>query len=256
VTLLRCIRAVAPCFFTLGCGGCGQIVTSVGAEVDGALPPPDAAAAVSVYMEAESGKLTGFTIGADPAASGGEYISPPASVQSLLVPGDARAEYSFVLGRPGTYLVWGRLQAPTVDSNAFWVTVDNGPSYRWQLSTGVIWFWGAVTSDADYGNPIRYTLGAGPHQLVFQNSVPGVELDRLYVTVPGDVPPGNDTPCDPPNSIQLADGGCEPSCGSHGNTTCGAACTGLPPLVSYDCGVCCHVPDGGLDAAVADAAAE
>jgi hypothetical protein len=101
-----------------------------------------------------------------------------------------------------------------------------------------------------YTTPVPYSLDAGTHTLVFRNSAPGVGLDRLYVALPADVMPlpANSTPCDPPNSIQVADGGCVPSCGSHGHTTCGSACNGLPALPSYDCGVCCLVPDGGLDA--------
>jgi hypothetical protein len=237
---------------------CGRFETSVGAEFagDSAAAGPDGQGPAAVYLEAESGKLSGFTIETDPTASGGEYILPPPGSQSPLVPGDATAEYAFELASPATYLLWGRIHAPGALNNAFWVTVDNGPSYRWQLSTGVVWFWGPVTSGTDYGNPIQYALDAGSHRLVIRNATPGVGLDRLYVTVPGDVPPGNDTPCNPPNSIQLADGGCEPSCGSHGSTTCGAPCAGLPALASYDCAVCCLAPAAAADAGPSDSSSD
>lgn len=252
---LLSIGVAGPCLLALACG---RFETSVGAEfARDSAAGPDVQGPVSVYMEAESGKLSGFTIEMDPAASGGEYILPPAGSQSLLVPGGASAEYTFALGSSGTYLLWGRIRAPGSENNAFWVTMDDGPSYRWLLSTGVIWFWGPVTSGTDYGNPIQYALGAGSHRLVVRNSVPDVGLDRLYVTVPGDVPPGNDTPCNPPHSIQLADGGCERSCGSYGkNTTCGAPCTGQPALLSYDCAVCCQVPDAGADGSASDSATD
>jgi hypothetical protein len=153
----------------------------------------------------------------------------------------------------GAYFVWGRIRAPGAENNAFWVTMDKGPSYLWHLSTGVIWYWGRVTDGTDYTHPISFQLDAGPHELVVRNAEPQVGLDRLYVTSRGDTPvPRNDTPCDPPNSIQLEDGGCEPSCGSHASTTCGAdACAGQPVLASYDCVVCCHDPDAA-DAGPAD----
>jgi hypothetical protein len=227
--------------------GCGRVDTSVGAELppDGAAASLDAAAVItSVYMEAESGRLVGFNIQSDPTASSGKYILPPGDV-SLTTPGDARAAYTFELGRSGTYLLWGRLRAPGAENNAFFVTMDDGPSVRWQLSTGVIWYWSAITDKDQYRSPVTFVLDAGTHSLLIQNSEPLVGLDKLYVTVPGDVPPGNDTPCSPPDSIQLLDGGCIPSCGSHGATTCGAACAGEPPLVSYDCQVCCFAPGGG-----------
>lgn len=221
---------------------CGRVDTGVGAEH------------VSLYLEAESGQLSGgFAIENDPQASGGQYILPPADDTSLTAPGAASAQYPFHLGESGTYVIWGRIHGPGVDRNSFWVTVDSGPSYLWQLSTGVIWFWGRVTNGTDYGHGIDFTLSAGDHRIVVQNAVPGAGLDRLYITASSDVPPGNDTPCDPPNSIQLADGGCLRSCGSFLHTTCGVvACAGRTALRAYDCDVCCKAPDGGVDDAMAE----
>jgi hypothetical protein len=251
---LLCLVALATLAALIALA-CGRVETEVGAELSPEAAPPEPVP-VSVYMEAESGRLSGFTIEHDPAASGGEYILPPPGVESLQVMGAATAEYTFTLSRSGIYILWGRIHAPGAWNNSFWVVMDDGQPYHWPLSTGVIWFWGPVTNGTDYNHPIQYWLAAGSHRLVFHNSAPGVSLDRLYVTVPGDVPPGNDTPCHPPHSIQLADGGCAPSCGSHGNTTCGAACTGLPALGSYDCAVCCFISDAGVDAGVRDSAAD
>ena len=237
--------------------GCGRIETTIGVEFgeDAGVPKP-----VSVYIEAESGKLSGFTIETDPSASGGKYILPPPGAWSLQGPGTASAEYTFSTNVAGTYFLWGRIHSPDAEHNTFWVSVDGGPFRQWRLSTGVIWFWGATTSGLDYGHPIPYALDAGGHRIDFRNSAPGVGLDILYVTVPGDIPPGNDTPCHPPHSIQLADGGCEPSCGSHGNTyvdtMCGTGCTGQPLLVAYDCSICCFIHDAGPDRAVPDAPAD
>lgn len=216
---------------------CGRVDTDVGAEHD------------SVYFEAESGRLSGgFTIASDPSASGGQCILPPAGVTSAQAPGLATAEYTFHLNQSATYLVWGRIRFPGVQRNTVWVTVDAGPTYLWRLSTGATWFWGRVTNGTDYGHPIPFALSAGDHRLVLRNSEPGVELDRFFISIPGDVPPGNDTPCDPPNSIQLSDGGCEKSCGSFMNTTCGSvACAGQVALVAYDCDICCKDPEAGTD---------
>jgi hypothetical protein len=227
---------------------CGRIDTEVGAERLPDAASPDAPPARSIYLEAESGLLTGFTIEEDPAASNGEYILPPPGIESKNAPGGATAEYAFTLGSAATYLLWARIHAPGASNNSFWIAVDGEPPYLWYLSTGVIWYWGPVTHGTDYGHPVQYPLAAGPHRLVVYNAVPDVSLDRLYITTPGDVPPGNTTPCDPPHSIQLADGGCEPSCGSYGKTTCGAACAGQTALYAYDCAVCCFAPsDAGAD---------
>jgi hypothetical protein len=223
----------------LGALGC-DVETQVGAEI----------AAVPVYIEAEDGTLTGgFSIQSDPLASGGRFIAPP-TVPSTNTPGTAAAAYSFRTTAPrDIYVIWGRIHGPGAFNNSFWISVDSGPYTQWRLSTGVIWFWGPITRDADYGNPIQYPLEAGLHQLVVRNSATEVGLDRLYIQrAPGITPPGNDTPCDPPNSIELDDGGCSPSCGALLGTACGAQiCAGFVPLPAYDCAVCCRILEAGAD---------
>jgi hypothetical protein len=225
---------------------CGRVDTEVGAE-----PVPPLVSAV--YLEAESGQLSGFTVEDDPEASGGKYILPPPLVDSTSAPGTASAQYVFSLDRSGAYYVWGRIRGPGALNNSFWVSMDDGAYDHWFLSTGVVWFWGRVTDRMQYGQPVSFPLDAGTHHLVFRNSAPEVGLDRLYIASSGAAPPvpPNATPCDPPNSIQTEDGGCSPSCGSHGVTTCGAACTGLPAIPSYDCTVCCLVSGGGSDGGAA-----
>ncbi len=233
----------------MGIGGacltlaCGRVDTVVGTELSPALDAGRDALPLAVYIEAEKGTLSGFTIESDPATSGGEYILPPADSQLGSTPGDASAAYTFTVAA-GTYFVWGRIRSPTVDNNTLWMTLDDGPTHLWRLSTGVIWFWGRVTEGKMYFQPLSFALDAGPHSLVVGNADSNTGLDRIYVTSLGDKPvPANDTPCDPPNSIQLEDGGCEASCGSQGNADCVASrqdCGGNPVLVAYDCAVCCH----------------
>ncbi len=199
-------------------------------------------------VQAASGTLSGgFTLQAADDASAGGYILPP-STQSLTVPGPARALYTLQLSSSGTYGLFGRIRAPTVRNNAFWMTVDMGPSILWHLSTGLIWFTGPVTSGTEYRDPIQYVLDAGPHQVLVQNADPGIALEQLCFASAGYRPLDNDTPCHPPDSIQEADGGCQLSCGGLGGTTCVAAlCADRAPLPAYDCTVCCFVPDAGDD---------
>jgi hypothetical protein len=254
------VAAIAgTCLLTLGCG---RISTEVGEELEaqsngqvdarGEAPLDAACAPTSLYIDVASGTLSGgFSIQTD--ADAGEYLSPPAGVPSTRAPGDAGAVYTFPVACAGTYLLWGRIHGPGVQNNTFWLSMDDEPFYLWRLSTGVIWYWRPVTRDLDYGSFIHYALDAGVHRLAIRNSATGVGLQRLFVGIPGEVPPGNDTPCNPPHSIELADGGCEPSCGSHGDTVCSPiTCAGQPPLVAYDCSVCCHAADAGADVATSD----
>lgn len=220
----------------LAVGACEPSLTSVGSWTDS-----------GHYLEAEDGALSGgFDIGRDSAASAGRYIAPPFGVNlpDNAPPGSARAVYEFSLRTPGTYYIWGRIRSPTASNNRFYVQVDdNLPWIKWRISTGDIWYWDAFHNDTDYENAIKFPLTAGDHRVTVANWVDGVDLDRLYYTAdPKDVPPGNDTPCDPPNSIEV-DGVCQPSCGSQGGNGCSTeACNGKPVLAAYDCPLCCKVP--------------
>jgi hypothetical protein len=244
--------------------GCGRVDTVVGAESTPPIDGVDAGGAhdascdpSSIYLAIASAQLAGgFTIQTDPSAPGGEYLSPPPGIQAQTAPGDASADYAFTVACPSDYFLWGRIRGPGADSNSFWVSVDDGTFFEWRLSTGVTWFWKAATSGTAYGVPLRFPLDGGAHRLVFRNGAPGVGLAGLYVAIPGDVPPGNDTPCDPPNSIQLEDGGCEDSCGSLGGNACSVSeCAGQTMLIAYDCAACCHLSPSA-EAGIADATAE
>jgi hypothetical protein len=224
---------------------CEPRVTSLGAWIkDKPDAGPSVDAAVTArdarYLEAEDGALSGgFTIEDDGAASNGQRIAAPAQATSDDAPGTARARYRFEVAAPATYAIWGRIKSPDADHNRFWFQLDGGDWHKWRISTGEIWFWDALHEDADYDTAFEFALDAGAHELVIANCVDGVALDRLYVTADGDMPPGNDTPCNPPHSIEVG-GECQPSCGSHMDTTCVvAACAGKELLPAYDCAVCC-----------------
>ncbi len=195
-----------------------------------------------LYLEAESGELTsGFTIASDPRASSGKFIAPPAGVRADTEPGLARARYAFRVPSAGDYVVWGRIYTPNAVNNRFWFQVDGGAWYLWRMSVGEIWFWDDLHDDKQYKEPVSFALSAGPHELLLANAVEGALVDRLYFTAEGDEPPGNETPCAPPHSIEIA-GQCLPSCGRLNGTACGATtCQGKPLLEAYDCEVCCRI---------------
>ncbi len=211
---------------------CDPISTSVGAWA----PDPNH------YIEAESGELSGgFSIGDDASASKGHFIVPPLGDVSESEPGSARATYAFSLAGSGEYLIWGRLRAPGALNNRFWFQLDGGAWTKWRISVGDIWYWDDFHDDTSYGTPLTFDLEPGEHELVIANCVDGVDLDRLYLSANGEVPPGNDSPCDPPHSIEI-EGECLPSCGSQNGTACDdVQCAGREVIAAYDCGVCCHV---------------
>jgi hypothetical protein len=197
----------------------------------------------ALYLEAEQASaLRGFTIERDDDASNERCLAAPAEAMETDEPGPARASYDFVIEQSASYVLWGRIRAPSASENRFWFQVDGGTWYKWRISVGNIWYWDDLHDDTDYGTPLTFELEAGPHRLVLADAVSGVELDRLYITADGDTPPGNDTPCSPPHSIEIA-GACLPSCGAQQGRMCGAsACAGLAHIPAYDCDICCMAP--------------
>ena len=203
--------------------------------------PLDASSAGGLYLEAEEGELSGgFVVETNPEASAGSTLLAPSETDADLEPGPARARFAFTLERAGSYAIWGRVYARGTEDNRFWFQLDGGEWIKWRISTGETWYWDDFHRDTEYGRALAFALEPGAHELVIASCVAGARLDRLYVTDGGDEPPGNDTPCRPPHTIEIA-GECLPSCGVLEGTRCGPACTGLPTLPAYDCDVCCRV---------------
>jgi hypothetical protein len=212
--------------------GCTAVDVSVGAYV------PEVQA--RLYIEAEQGMLSGgFSIGTETTASGGAYLAAPPGEPSDVSPGASRASYVVNVPADGDYVIWGRIRAPDASHNRFWFQLDDGAWHKWRISTGTIWFWDDLHEDSDYSHALTFPLSAGAHRLVLASCVEGVWLDRLYFSAEGDTPPGNDTLCRPPHSIDVG-GNCLASCGAQQGRTCGAmACAGKVVIPAYDCDVCC-----------------
>lgn len=229
-------RQAAACVWLLaGCSsvaGCEPTETRIGIWTDS-----------GHYLEAESAALSGgFKLASDQAASGGKLLAAPSDMKSDQEPGAARALYEFTVKTAANYRIWGRIRSADAEHNRFWVKVDEGEWIKWRISVGEIWYWDAFHDDTDYGNALDFPLTIGSHRLTIANCADDVELDRLYYTPdPDDEPPGNDTPCSPPHSIELG-GACQLSCGSQGGNQCGTVCQDHDPTYAYDCGpLCCHI---------------
>jgi hypothetical protein len=183
--------------------------------------------------------MRGFTIVSDEGASKALALAAASDTRETREPGPARASYDFRVGKSANYVIWGRIHAAGPSENRFWFQVDGGTWYKWLISVGDIWYWDDLHDDTEYAVPLTFPPSAGEHQLVFADAVSGVALDRLYIAADGDTPPGNDTPCSPPHSIEIA-GACFPSCGAQQGRMCGAtACSGRAHIEAYDCDICC-----------------
>lgn len=249
--------------WVLATAGCGPRVTSVGSwEPDSGKTALDSSSlgdtgaessdvfeqGASFYIEAEAGRLDGFTVGDDPTASGGHYLLSPAGLLSEDQPGTATATYDLEIGVPGDYLIWARFHTPDWQHNRIWIAVDGGPPIKWRSTTGDIWYWYFVHPDPDYHPAVIFRgLSQGHHEIVLSNCTERVEIDRLYISSRGetDVPPGDASSCplQPPDDIPIGDQ-CIPSCGALVGNSCDPnLCMGKELKPAYDCAVCCYVGD-------------
>jgi hypothetical protein len=227
-----------------GVGAGGMLVGDAGAGGSAGEP-----ASPGVYLEAEAGELSGpFSVGADVAASNGQFIQAPPTVFSDSAAGAAHARYQFEVPADASYVIWGRIFSPDTESNRFWFQLDGGEWIKWRMTVGAIWYWHFFNRDTLYDQVLRFPLTAGTHVLEIANDAPDTKLDRLYITSAGDEPPGNDTKCHPPHSIDPGGGGdCKLSCGvqapqgMHASCACGTRTDVFP---AYDCGggPCCVIP--------------
>jgi hypothetical protein len=248
--------------------GCEPLVTSVGSwQFDSGKAPldsgsgrpdtgagpadvgPDApSAGASFYIEAELGRLDGFSVGDDNTASGGRFLAAPAGLVSEDQPGTATARYDIDIVNTGDYLIWARFRTRDWQHNRIWAAVDGGAWTKWRSTTGDIWYWYFIHPDLEYHTPVVFAgLLPGHHELVLANCTDGVEIDRLYITSlgEGDRPPGDSSTCQlqPPDAIPMG-GQCVPSCGAQVGNTCEPdLCAGKDLKEAYDCSICCYVGD-------------
>ena len=125
-----------------------------------------------------------FTIGADAAASGGQYIhAPPGSGYMDTVTGNGnRADYCFRVTTAGVYRIRGWVYGATSSTNSFFVQVDGSPAagYLWDVRLNTIYL-------TDYVNdrrtvvvdPVEVSLGVGDHSLTVFMREDGTRLDKL-----------------------------------------------------------------------------
>jgi Bacterial Ig domain len=141
-------------------------------------------AGVQLWLEAETGVLTAPMVIADDtkAASWGQYVTVPngmGNVDDPTLPG-GQASYTFSVPA-GTYVIWGRVLAPTGNDDSFWVSMDAQPFTRWNTQMSSTWVWDQI-NNATVADPLLFALTAGTHTLVIKQREDGARLDRLLIT--------------------------------------------------------------------------
>ena len=90
------------------------------------------------------------------------------------------ASYTFTVPA-GTYVIWGRVLAPSGMDDSFWVSVDGGPFTLWSTRISSVWVWDQI-NHSGVADPRLFSLAAGTHTLVVKQREDGARLDRLLIT--------------------------------------------------------------------------
>jgi hypothetical protein len=148
------------------------------------------ARAESIWIEAEEAGRDPFRgnttspmlIKDSAAASGGSYIVVEDSLDSKNSP-PALGQACFRFGATGgTYKVWGRVMAASVEDDSFWVRMDSGSWIKWnEIKLGSSWHWDFVHNDVSTA-AITFPLTADDHSLCVAYRESGTKLDLLVIT--------------------------------------------------------------------------
>lgn len=100
------------------------------------------------------------------------------------------ARFNVNIPKSGTYVIWGRVQAPSDAADSFYVSADGGTKDIYDTAEGKwssAWQWTVVNGRGATGGPNaitprKFTLSAGQHSLQFDGREAGSRLDRILIT--------------------------------------------------------------------------
>ncbi len=160
--------------------------------------------AFTLTVEAERAELKApMTVREDDRASGGRFVEVP-DQKGYDPPegGPGRVAFRLDVTASGAQAVWARVIGEHHNDNSFFVSVDDGEEFRWDILDPANrdpvkrWTWLPVTDRS--GEPLR--LEPGVHTLTFRNREDGSRLDAVFVTSNPDLIPRGRSPLPPPEA--------------------------------------------------------
>src|SRR5262249_48468374 len=132
-----------------------------------------------IFLEAESAMITSpMQVLSDPNASGGQFITvAPGNNSKDSPPSTGQATVSFNVSTAGTYKVWARVIAPSVEDDSFWVRMDGGTWIKWnEIAPGSSWHWDEVHNSDAGSTVVNFNLATGNHTLTIAYREDGTKL--------------------------------------------------------------------------------
>ncbi len=141
----------------------------------------------TVVFEAESGSVMNtFTSTTVVGRSGGMVVGSPDNNGAVRAAADAAAGvvvYTFEIAQAGTYRVFASVRGPDADSNAFYIRMDNGTVFTWNIPvTGAEYQWDSAKNAAANNTVLTFNLTQGMHTLTIREREDGSMVDLVAVT--------------------------------------------------------------------------
>jgi hypothetical protein len=144
-----------------------------------------------VWVEAEVATISDYGFITTPMdvkdsnqASGDRYLEVESGNNSISsVPTLGQVCKTFNVANDGTYRVWARVQAPTVDDDSFWFNMNGGAWVRWnQIAPGSSWHREHVHDNDTPTTPSTFTLTAGQNTYCIAYREDGARVDVFIIT--------------------------------------------------------------------------
>jgi hypothetical protein len=112
------------------------------------------------------------------------YIVAPQNNGQIVTANGAGGEttYEFDVANAGTYAIWGRIMAPTGNSNSFHVKMDDGPFLAWGTAISMDeWVWDRANQDNGQ-TELSFNLPAGKHTVTIKHREEQTRFNRIVLT--------------------------------------------------------------------------
>jgi len=123
----------------------------------------------------------GRFIGQDKNAFDGAYIYAPNGTCNQDSSSSVMATYQVKVLKEGIYVLWGRVQAPDYAGDSFFVQIDDGFNYLWEIKVGKSWHWDAA-NDRNGSDPVTFALDKGKHTIKVKVREDGAKIDKILLT--------------------------------------------------------------------------
>ncbi len=142
---------------------------------------------VTYWAEAETAFAgSDWKQGSDDSAIGGKFMTPSTGLTAIdTPPGTAgHLQFNFLVTDDDEYTIWGKVQALTSTSDAYWFSIDGEPFRKWNNLENKVYQWQwqkFYFTEGSTNRNFSYFLEQGPHTIVVAYSEADAKLDRIAI---------------------------------------------------------------------------